>query len=217
MDLLPMVRLLSVAALSSLCALSITHAETDKPLTLPFRSTGACPFECCHYGKWVAEKSVTLYKQPNLKSEPVATLNPADIVTAKRGDVVTLTAGEVHVLRDTTVSDGKKTIAVRTGESIPILHSLGEGFWRVWLHGRASDLDLSDIPQPGAVMDEPKDPALRFEKEPETDWYVEIELPNGKRGWTGEKMSGLPFCGMDACGGSTAADCVRDINEQRPK
>lgn len=144
-------------------ALLMPVAATSPP-TL-YVDKGACPFECCTYRQWTVRRDTPVYDS----------VNGAKVVgVARRGSRVQGVTGEVH------------TVPLRTklknGKEVYMLTRLGEGFWKVWDHGRVLESDDDNLNKgPG----------------PKSTWWVRIKLPNGVTGWS---KSPDNFGNMDACG-----------------
>lgn len=148
---------------------------------------GACPFECCQYGRWTVLKDTILVAAPGSKRT---------IGMAKKGSRATGLTGEVHLKPEpvVVVFDG-----VLPKDSIVfILDSGGEGSGRVYAKGKIIDtflwyaeycLDPSEVCWGETLLppNERKKPV----------WWVKVRLPNGLTGWTDQTEN---FGGMDACG-----------------
>lgn len=148
---------------------------------------GACPFECCVYRKWTVEETTTLFAEKDHASRVIATLHPFQVVQARTGVVYTRPA-KLTVLWD----HGP----FRKGKVVYVLTYQGEGFYKVWRRGEivSTQVGLStDPPCQGASA------ACwgRLDGLPESTWWVQIETPSGKVGWTDESDH---FGNKDACG-----------------
>jgi hypothetical protein len=73
---------------------------------------GACPFECCTYREWRAEKPTRLYADPNADSPFVGVAEKGIFVKAETGEVHTTTPGKFIVKRN--VHNFRKTIFSRS-------------------------------------------------------------------------------------------------------
>ena len=87
----------------------LTVAQTP---SMPFEDRGACPFECCVYRTWVANKATAIRSKRGGSASTAFNVKRREKVTAVTGVVVTTQYGTMKVLRSTTV-DG---VRVRTGE-----------------------------------------------------------------------------------------------------
>jgi len=134
---------------------------------------GACPFECCTYREWVARTDVTLLDVPNGK---------AVVGQIKKGEKVLALTGEVHsVPLPIVVHKDYLEAGVKAGDTIYLLHYIGEGFWKVWHKGNVVEID--DLPVKG-----PK---------PKTTWWVKLKTSSGTIGWSVDRSN---FENQDACG-----------------
>src|SRR6266849_1074607 len=97
---------------------------------------GACPFECCTYREWVARTDVTLLDTPSGKRV---------VGQIKKGESVLALTGEVHSVPQRVVADRDYPDAgVKAGDTIYLLHYVGEGFWKVWHAGKL--VEIGDFP-----------------------------------------------------------------------
>ena len=148
---------------------------------------GACPFECCTFGSWVAREETELFDQPG-GSKRVARI-------AKGSEVRALT-GEVHVA-PTPVGVAWDHASFKKDEIFFLLNYLGEDQYDVWHQGSIDVLDVSFI-QECALHPSESCWADYLEPEPKdrSVWWVEIELPDGTKGWTKQTDH---FDGKDTC------------------
>jgi hypothetical protein len=134
---------------------------------------GACPFECCTYREWVTRTDVTLLDRPNGKTV---------VGRVKKGQKVMALTGEVHSIPLRTIAHYDHPDAgVKAGDTIYILHYMGEGYWKVWHDGKLFDMD--DFPDKGS--------------KPKSTWWVKLKTSAGAIGWTVEHGN---FENQDACG-----------------
>src|SRR5947207_12837919 len=134
-------------------------AQTGAKPPVPFIDKGACPFECCTYRQWDV-KTPTIIRSAMKDNAPVSfRLNKGEKVLGMTGVVITTQPGEVKVLKKTKL--GK--LDVKTGETLILLTNLGEGFHKVWYHGRIYQVD---------TIDETKFKTIR---EPKAVWWVKIK------------------------------------------
>lgn len=140
---------------------------------------GACPFECCTYGRWAATRSVHLLTVPRASAGVVATVSPGDSVTAETGEVHTRAAPFVF---------GADRDGFAKGDTVWVLDYQGEGRFRVRYRGSTvpADLGFSPYGARGRSMLE----------EYRSVWWVRIKLDNGVVGWTAYPEA---FAGRDAC------------------
>jgi len=144
---------------------------------------GACPFECCTYRDWGAEKEIMLYAEPRIKSSVVGVVQKGARVKAKTGEVHTK-PGKLIVRRD--------TASFREGEILWVYTYLGEGVFKIWHQGKFIE-DQIDFnyrkPSP--------DDWGYFAVKPKSVWWVRVRTAAGLEGWTKQVDD---FSNKDACG-----------------
>jgi hypothetical protein len=151
---------------------------------LPYSDPGACPFECCTYRSWTANKDTTIYTQMRDGSARAFTARKGEVVRGVTGVVITTRAGVATVMANTTIGP-RNNIHVRKGETLYLLTYQGEGFFKVWYKGRV----ITDV--------EIDDQKIKATRQPESVWWVKIRSKQSKVGW-----SKLPdnFDNKDQCG-----------------
>jgi hypothetical protein len=172
----------------SLALLFVTFMFADVP-KMPFRDSGACPFECCHYGDWVAESPAVARKKEDSKSPQVFQINKGDRVKAITGVVITKKPGTVRNIQETKLGD----FVVPKGTLFYTLHQGGEGSTLFWFKGKARWADLyADSIHAGT-------PEYPWEvlSLPEAEWWVKVRTSSGRAGWI---LNPMDFKGMDSCG-----------------
>lgn len=167
--------------------------DSDKPPKL-YVSEGACPFECCQYGKWKTRKSVKIFKE--IRSTNLAFEIPAGVeVNALTGKV--LKDPEPYVVLETIG-------VVKQGDILFTLNYFGEGAINYWYNGKlAPDLKTEISTNHFYENDQSNSDDLRWLKQvyPEKsfadEWWAKIRTKEGIEGWV--RPEGL-FDGTDACG-----------------
>ena len=149
---------------------------------------GACPFECCRYGKW------TVLQDTELVAAPGST---QVVGRAKKGTHVVGVTGEVHLKPEPVVvlKDGelpKDSIAF-------VLDYAGEGEGNVYTQGKIVGAFVAGVAEycfrvSEQCWGETLDPGSE-RKEPV--WWVKVKLPNGVTGWTNKPDN---FGDKDGCG-----------------
>ena len=141
---------------------------------------GACPFESCRLGKWLAKVSIPVYDAPG----------GAVIRNLSRGETVNAAASEVRavprkaVVTRTYISDEEQGLLV--GNIVYVLHPIGEGAVAVWYKGKVihGSLDLTfryeDASAPFIL---------------EWDWWVQVWVGDSSAGWLRNPQGKLK--GMD--------------------
>jgi pentatricopeptide repeat protein len=149
---------------------------------------GACPFECCTYREWTVEADTPLVDRPGGSKR---------IGTAKQGTRVKGLTGEVR-LKPVAAGIIFDKDRLKKGDIIFQLDYEGEGYSHFWYQGEVVSDELSVAnfcPEPNAsCWAEYIDPPGESER---PVWWVNIELPDGTRGWTDKARN---FGNMDACG-----------------
>ena len=143
----------------------------------PYVSKGVCPFECCSYGDWIANRDLTVLDRPNGK--PVAQLERLEHVAAITGEI------ETHPIRFQIRQNGPNSDngTILAGSTVYLLHPVGEGFWLIWFRGKVVEMDLRyDGPDP------------RYQ------WWAQIKTRSGKVGWIRMNIHDLQFDHIDSCG-----------------
>lgn len=144
-------------------------------------SKGACPFEGCQYGGWIAREPFQAYSA--IDGAPLREPFAA-------GTAVTAVSGEVHakpsraVVTRTYVTDNRAGIQV--GSAVYPLYPLGEGAVAVWHDGQVkeSSMDLQfEYATPDGKL--------------EWTWWVQVQLPDGRLVWVKNPQN---FTGMDRFG-----------------
>ena len=150
---------------------------------MPYRDAGACPFECCTYRDWTANKATVLRTQMNEGSSIAFRVKKGEKVRGVTGVVITARAGVVRALKNTAVGDNNTR--VKTGELLYLLTYTGEGFYDTWFKGKVFSYSFYD------------NKSLKLVSEPTSVWWVKIRNSKGKVGWTK-----LPdnFDNKDSCG-----------------
>jgi hypothetical protein len=157
-----------------------SFAQTPK---LPFKDFGACPFECCQYRAWTANKDTVIYKEMRDNSSVAFQIKRREKVTGLTGVVITTKSEQVKALKNFMMDNGK--IPIKKGDILYTLTYRGEGFYLISYKGKNFDDE---------IFDEAK---LKVLSQPKSVWWVKIKNRKGQIGWTR-----LPenFDNMDACG-----------------
>lgn len=183
-----MIRWMALLALGAGCCGAPAAGERP-PRVLVDR--GACPFECCHYGRWTATRRIPGYARADGASRRIAWIGKGTSVEALEGDVRTV--GQPFRVR-------RAHAGYHPGDTLMVYTYLGEGFFRIWHAGQWREEDLGFSPFGGSLGERCTDLArcwgtLSAPLRP--DWWVRVRLPDGRmlqvRGDAG-------FAGQDACG-----------------
>lgn len=179
--------LLSIVALLVLPA---TVFLQKKPPTV-FVDKGACPFECCTYGKWKTEKKIVLYARPDKRSKIVGSVPAKMNVTALTGEVRTI-GGRFTVK--------KPFEKYQPGDVLWLYTYSGEGVFKIWFKGKMYEENLGFSPYGGSMGDRCQVEAQcwgELDKNLDQTWWIKIRTRKGLIGWTTQSED---FSGADACG-----------------
>ena len=171
-------------------ALPAGAIENDEP-PLPFYDMGACPFECCTYGKWTAKTETVLRKDFDDLSSQVAVVKAGEDVQGITGVVITTKAGKVKIINEIIFSmeNSSEQIRLLPGDIIYHLRYVGEGYDKFWFKG----IFLVDRT---CIMHVGKSESWEVLDLPGWVWWAKIRRQNGDVGWTREMKN---FTHIDAC------------------
>ena len=100
---------------------------------------GACPFECCRYGKTTMIRGGTLRASPTYYSDSVGRVADGARVQTDSGMVIMHPTGLAVIVAETPAM-GENLSGPRVGDTLEILHSAGEGKHRVRWQGLEFDM-----------------------------------------------------------------------------
>ena len=163
--------------LTALMLLLVVVVSAQSKMRPPrtFVSKDTCPFECCGYGAWTANRDVVLLDRPGGKR----------ITTVRRGEPVTALTGEVHTTpAPFTMEHADSRSGIAKGTMVYLLHPTGEGAWRVWYRGKV--LDIEDI--------------YHEDLAPPAVWWAKIRARSERVGWVRMSIPALNFDHVDRCG-----------------
>lgn len=179
----------SFAAFIPLLAV-VSGASAQERAPRIFVDKGACPFECCHYGRWAATKNTPAFVSP-LARHAALVIPAGTAVTAVTGYVRTV--GQPFVV-------SRPHGAYKPGDRLMVYTYYGEGAFSVWYRGKRFTEDLGFSPYGGTggkrCTDQPYCWGTLL-RELEPDWWVQVGLENGKTYWINDPDG---FDGQDACG-----------------
>jgi hypothetical protein len=182
--------LLNLVGLALAVALPFGSAEPEMP-SMPFYDFGACPFECCSYGKWEAKTETVLRKEHDDSSPAVAVVNAGEDVQGLTGVVITTEPGEVRILKKISfsVENSLEEILLLPGDVIYTLRHVGEGYDKFYFSGFFL-VGQTNIRSVG------KSENWQVITMPKCVWWANIGRQNGESGWTRELDH---FAHIDAC------------------
>ena len=177
-------------AIAALATIGMQSTAPPVP-PLPYENAGACPFECCVYREWSVRADTLLRTRRDDAASVAFHVSRGQKVVGVTGVVVTTKLGLAVARRRTTV--GQRKISLAAGESLHLLHYVGEGHWKFWLRGQV-DQDELRLPADRCAAG-PCD--VDVIERPTTVWWAEIRDARGRTGWTRELSH---FGNIDACG-----------------
>ena len=171
------------AVLGVVAALGVTPTQHFAKAPAVFLDRGACPGECCTYGKWRAKRTTKLYEAPTRGARVVGQVEAGTYVEALTGQVHTR-AGR-FVVRNATPP-------YKVGEVIWVYTYLGEGYYKIWRAGEIVSEEISVTPDQQNQND-----WGYYERAPESLWWINVRKENGLEGWTDRSIN---FSGTHSCG-----------------
>lgn len=192
------------ALIVAFCVAMPANGDSGPPLIDGwFVDDGACPFEGCTYRDWTTEKDTVLYDTP-FGNQMVARARAGEPVEGVTGIVyvrpVPIRAAERAELElqlyDERVG-GYVPAPLLPGETVYLLTYQGEGAYKAWTKGRIYHgfefyPDMMDYRSEDGLRItscETPTPTCWWQVAPEyqqyeSDWWVQIRLPDGAVGWT---------------------------------
>jgi hypothetical protein len=174
------------------CLMTAATASPPETPPIPYYDWGACPFECCTYREWEAEKSVTAHSERSEASARAFSVAKGEKIRAVTGVVVTTRPGIVRI-RSAGKYGYSKTgapepqLSLQPGETIYTLHYEGEGSYLFWYEGKtySDGIGEGDDNGPFDVV-----------SQPEYVWWAKLKNTAGKVGWTKDIDA---FAHVDRC------------------
>jgi hypothetical protein len=173
---------LTIALGGAPAAPAVAQPAPPSGIVFPHEDHGACPFECCQYGRWVATGPVTARRSRAAGAQAAFTVAAGEAVESVDGVVITLRPGRARALATVDV-DG---VRIGRGEELQVLSYVGEGAYKLVARGRVVVAEVA-----------PAAPAFRLLSRPRTVWWVQLRNRHGETGWSNEPER---FGGKDACG-----------------
>lgn len=182
----------------SLNIISVCVSYSQNSPETPYVAKGACPFECCTYTTWQADKDLNIYQNVRDTTSLAFTINEGTKFEALTGNVYITKLGKVVAIKPFTIPYYEKEWKVAKGDTLYLLNYVGEGYHKVWFKG---DI-IEDVPGYFWHYGEKMPPDSDIEKvaellnKEEDEWWTKIEYQN-KIGWL--YMKGAKVTGPDAC------------------
>ena len=151
--------------------------------------SGACPFECCRYGRWTSTGTTPAFTSP-AATHAARTIPAGSTVTAITGYVRTV--GRPFVV-------SRRHGSYKPGDKLMVYTYYGEGEFAVWHRGRRFTEDLGFSPYGGAGGKRCTDRTYcwgTLSRDLSADWWVQVRLDDGKIYWIHDPHA---FEGQDAC------------------
>jgi hypothetical protein len=165
------------------------------PPTLPFEDAGACPFEGCVYREWTVKAPVAILTERKDAAPVAFRLAAGERVSALTGVVITMKPGRVRFREASSLDTLQGQIRVLPGDVLYLLTYQGEGFSKVWFHGRVyTDVDVTGFVSGRCEAASSRCAGQVLERST-TQWWVRIRDRLGREGWTRETAK---FDGKDA-------------------
>lgn len=153
-------------------------------------SRGACPFECCVYGRWSLRTGALLRSAPG-RLDSIRVLPSGTVVSADSGLVVVNPVGLLELSAAPPTPSLGDSLRAQPGDTVELLDYIGEGIRRVRLRGR--ELEVEEF---WRFRDTPVGRVLR---EPVQHWWVFMtDSASHASGWV--LMDSVQVSGADACG-----------------
>lgn len=165
-------------------------ARAAGPSAATFVSRGACPFECCVYGRWTLRTIAQLRPAPRVDG-PARDLAPGAVVSADSGVVVVDPIGLLEVTAAAPMPRLGDSLRAQPGDTVELLDYIGEGIRRVRLRGR--ELEVEEFWRYTDAR------GVRMLREPVQHWWVFMtDSASRASGWV--LMDSVRVAGADACG-----------------
>src|SRR5581483_4101633 len=178
--------------------IALTLAAAAAPPTaraappMPYVDKGQCPFECCTFGTWTANRRTAVLRAARADAPVAFELAKGETVRVPTGDVVTVRAGRVRALRATTIGEDGDATRLAAGDVFYDLHHVEVLDELVWFRGHVFVAETR-ADRPGPAIDHPELEVLEL---PIVQWWVEVHDAHGHVGWT---MRTDDFDGEDSC------------------
>lgn len=163
--------------------ISILLFSQDPGFNTEFYSeSGVCPFEGCMFGEWSTKKEVTMYSEPEIKTE-IGQI-PKSSKFEALDDKINIVPGIAYKTEELPSIGYTESITDEFSydEPIYILHYVGEGFNKVYHQG---EFNYLQFPRDKEIYDtfQQNYDWLRIERYPKDfEWWVKVKFED-KMGW----------------------------------
>ncbi len=192
-----MKKIISIIVILLSANLATAEIDADKP-TIPYFDWGACPFECCTYKEWTAQRDVNIYKDRSEKSQISFRVKNGQSVRGLTGVVITTAYGMTKIIKPLqfgyTADSKSPLLSLKPGDVVYTLHYEGEGSDVFWYKGKTYS-DQIAVPD-NAWGTPPNSQAVKVLSRPKTEWWAQVQDMDGHVGWTKETDA---FAHIDAC------------------
>ena len=181
---------------------AVLPVSRDSMLT----DSGACPGECCMFGRWGAKTAVTLRTAPDSAAGIVGKIAPGTVVQALTGILFVRPARLVlHRRLDTIPATGEPMpYALVPGDTVLLYTYMGEGFYRARRPATSDTLAHLQFDTPGFGCEGGRRPCDgHFVTKAFQRWWVQIAAPSGVVGWT---IPERQFAIMEGCAAEAFPD-----------
>lgn len=165
---------------------------SPSPPSLPKIDSNACPFECCQFGTWKAEKSIPIYDTWKPERKQVGSLRAGETVTGVDGIHVTYSPDVIRIKK------AMPHFGLKSGDQVLRYMYLGEGAAQFWFKGKFyPSIEITAEGQGNQTGDCSGQCDGVIVTRGKKEWWVQVRRKNGATAWT---LGDYAFSGMDACG-----------------
>lgn len=186
---------IALPAIAAPCPIPQDEAPVASPTApaLPKIQEKACPFECCEFGRWKAEKAMPIYDSWKADRKQVGTLRAGETVTSVDGIFVTYSPDVIRIKQD------MPKLGLKGGDRVLRYMYAGEGVAQFWFKGKFyPSLELTAEgkgDQPGDCSGQCDGVIVERGKQ---EWWVKVRRKDGSVGWA---LGDGGFSGMGECAG----------------
>ena len=191
---------ISLLAVAFAFGQSGTGSSKDEP-PLPVIDENACPFEGCHFGKWIVVHDDTIYSSWQEDRKSVASIHKGEIVTGLTGVHITLAPDHIRVNQP--IPD----LGAQPGDVILRYMYRGEGTADIWVKGQwKKEYDCSFVQEKDGTGCMGDNCAAKVISAGRKEWWAKVKTEKNISGWT---LVRDQFNCIDALGGDPACDNLK--------